>query len=87
MAKNEDSCLWEEMSAESEFEVAGSQPVMLCHHPQGKGFCDFQEDTGETRTQSCPYFKYSVPFHEVELEQHFKTLEPDRNKPEKRNQT
>jgi hypothetical protein len=49
-------------------EVEG--PVELCHHPDGKGFCDYGSSPRE-----CPMFEWKTPLHEVEIRQHLEMLD------------
>ena len=46
------------------------EPVELCSHPEGKGFCDFSDNP-----RACPMFKWEVPLHEVEIRQHLEMVE------------
>jgi hypothetical protein len=52
------ACLWEEMSIDSDFGVfQGGERIVICHHIQGDGFCDYWELNVEERVKACPYFK------------------------------
>ncbi len=66
MASDADySCLWWDYEFAGEYETAAE--VQLCHHPLGKGFCDFvAEDI--YLFKECPYYQPRHPVSDVEEE-------------------
>jgi hypothetical protein len=78
MERDECACRWEELRENSEFNPdEGSKHVVLCYHPEGKGFCDYREIGGDYPVRDCPFFEYAVPLHEVEIRQQLKMVEDD----------
>jgi len=58
MTKHRDYCLWEETAIDRDYAVhQAGEPIIICHHPQGKGFCDYWEETLENRSLFCPLFR------------------------------
>lgn len=52
------ACSWEEMALDSDFGVFQfGERIIICHHIQGNGFCDFWELNVEERVRACPYFE------------------------------
>lgn len=69
------TCKSEEICVESEFDPdEGDRPVVLCHHPQGTGFCDYREVEEDDPSGRCPCFQYAVPYHEVEPRQYLEMV-------------
>jgi hypothetical protein len=52
------ACLWEEMSVDSDFDIFQyGEPIIICHHIEGNGFCDYWELSAEERDKACPFFQ------------------------------
>ena len=78
MEREEYACRWEELSLESECDPdEGGRPVVLCHHPESTGFCDYSEMEGDAPARGCPLFQFAVPLHEVEIRQHLEMVAQD----------
>ncbi len=58
-------CLWLETEWVGEYESAAE--VALCHHPLGKGFCDYIEG-GLEESNECPLYQARHPTSDIEEE-------------------